>query len=302
VAHFQRPPNGLLGEYEADNRLAVGSLWRMSIPLGGTGAEVALWGGNGLEVRSNNENVVQNPLPVRTDGDLRIFTLKGLQLNGTTLIEFGRGSFQENQWQWGAGSPWPGWLQVRVTSTAKVRAATDDLITLDKPHMALNAADTPYSYQMQYNPSIQRHTSARQIIDAVNAVGKLKHLVFACHGYIEYKNNEIENSRIELGSGFSETALFSQFKNLAGSVVWLAACVIGNDNERNKQRAINGRCYVVAPVMEMSLKPGLIKGRILPFGKLDMFARFSPKVFSPAGEIIDFRSFLKMGRQIGFSV
>jgi len=276
----------------------------MSIPVGGSGAEVALWGGKGLMVRSNNENAVSNPLPPeRLDGELRIFRLVGLNLNETTLLEFGRGSMKEGHWQWDPGSPWPGCLQVRVTATAKVKQATDDLITLEKPHMALNMPDV-YSYQMQFNPPIYKHTTAQQIVDAVNAVGKLKHLVFACHGQIDYDaNKQITNSRIYCGAGFTEVELFSQFKNLAGGVIWMGACGIGNDDERNKKRAVNGRCYLVAPVFYMSPKPGLLKGgRSLPYGKLDMFARFSPKVVTPEGNLLGFSSFLKMGKQLGFSV
>jgi len=301
MAHFQRPPDGDFAEYDADNQQAVGSLWRMSIPVGGRGGEVALWGGQGLTVRSNNENAVANPLPERSSGDLRIFRLVGRQLNDTTMLEFGVGRLTDGRWQWSPGSPWPGSLQVRVTATTQINAAADALVTLDKPHMALNADGISYLYDMQYNHSIGAGLSAAQIVTKITAAGRLKHLVINCHGYIDYKSNAITNSRIALGAGFSDVALFSRLTSVSGGVVWLAGCVIGNDNVRNIQRATNGRCHVVAPMTSMQLKPGLITGKTLPFGKVDMFARFSPKVFTPGGGLIGFQSFLGMGKQLGFS-
>jgi hypothetical protein len=300
MAHFVRPQDGDLGEYDADNKMGVGSLWRMSIPVGGTGAEVALWGGQGLAVRSNNENAVKNPLPERTTAGFRIFRLTGVKLNETTMIEFGAGSPQSTGWRWDPGSPWPGALQVRVTATARITraAAGDTLITLHVPSMAFNAAGIPYLYHLQYNETITAATAPSQIIAKINAHGKLKHLVFNCHGYIDYVNHVITNSRIAMGTGFSDPDLFSQFKNnLIGGVIWLAGCVIGNDNDRNIARAGNAKSYVVAPTMPMQLKPGLVG---IPPGKLDMLARFSPKVFTPAGGLMSFLDFLSMGAQLGF--
>lgn len=89
MAHFAPPPDGILGEYDVDSKLAVGSIWRMQVGVGGLGADVALWGGDGLVVRSNNPGVIANPLEERSSGPLRIFRLKGLTL-GTTMLEAGR--------------------------------------------------------------------------------------------------------------------------------------------------------------------------------------------------------------------
>lgn len=313
MAHFQRPPNGDLGEYDADSKLAVGSLWRMTIPVGGSGAEVALYGGAGLTVRSNNENAVRTPVNDRREGDLRIFRCVGLKVD-TTMLEYGVGGMVNGSWKWNPGSPW-GALQVRVMAGAATTTATDKLITLAPHSLALNSSDVAYFYQLEMNrivnrivtrdPAVQKK-SADEIVQLINSSGPLRHLVINCHGFIDFDNSgptPVVRSRVEIGGGFSDPELFSRLRNLAGGVVWLSGCVIGNDDAGNMKRATNAGCYIVAPTFSMQLKPGLIKhGRTLPRGTIDMFTRFSPKVFTPGGSLMGYRSFLGMGKALGFSV
>lgn len=90
MAHFVRPPHSSSEGYDADNKLAPGSLWRVRIPLGKT-RTVALWGGDGLKVNSNNPSVVPNDrlkeLPA-SDG-LRLFELFGASEGGSWIDVWG---------------------------------------------------------------------------------------------------------------------------------------------------------------------------------------------------------------------
>jgi hypothetical protein len=100
MAHFVRPPSGSSEGYDADNKLAAGSLWRVRIPLGHT-RTVALWGRDGLKVTSNNPAVVPNELPrgcqqgppglkeLPQSGDLRIFELFGASKGGSFIDVWG---------------------------------------------------------------------------------------------------------------------------------------------------------------------------------------------------------------------
>ena len=64
MAHFLAPPGGSSTGYDVDNKLAPKSIWRMQVAVG-TERTVALWGGAGLFVRSNNPSVVPTPSPAR---------------------------------------------------------------------------------------------------------------------------------------------------------------------------------------------------------------------------------------------
>src|SRR2546421_218944 len=80
-------------------------------------------------------------------------------------------------------------------------------------------------------------TLPRDIIGKVTHT--LKHLVFSSHGRIKYDNGQILDSEIEIGSGLwrADTLLFSQLKShMAGGVIWLGGCALGNDNDGNIER------------------------------------------------------------------
>src|SRR5262249_27946788 len=141
-------------------------------------------------------------------------------------------------------------LQVQVMDHLESGHTGDALITLSKPHMALNASGTPVSYQMQHTRRVASGAPAESVVGMVKQVGRLKHLVFSAHGYISY-NKElggILDSRIEIGTGFSKDniALFRDLRDsVEGGVIWLGSCGIGNDNERNLERARLAGCYLV---------------------------------------------------------
>lgn len=290
MAHFMSPPDGDFGEYDIDNRLAVGSVWRMKVAISGAGSEVALWGGAGLKVRSNNPEVVGNPLPERAADGLRVLRMAGRRV-GTTMVEAGMDS----------GPPWVS-LQVQVVQELAPVGNGDSLIALTAPHMALNAADTPVPYRMKYTHTIPIGLSAANIASLIGRAGHLKHLAFSCHGHIVYDKGAIQDSEINLGGGLNSRNMdvFDKFKPvLKGGVLWFGACGIGNDDVRNRERAVRSGCYVVAPVMYMQSKTG---HRRPPPGQIDMFQRFTPKVFTPAGELMGWGSFLRLGSKLGFGV
>lgn len=291
MAHFQPPPDGDFGEYDVDSKLAVGSIWRMTTDVQGKGFEAALWGGSGLVVRSNNPAVIANPVPERASGALRVFRLKGLS-TGTTMLEAGpQGS-----------TPWVS-LQVRVVQKLAAVASGDSMLELTAPQMALNAADTPVTYDMRYDRRIASSTAASAVIATAASMGKLKHLVISSHGYIKYGASGISDSVISIGAGLSRQniELFSQLKGaIGGGVIWFGACGIGNDNIGNGERATRSGAYIVAPVMYMAPKSG--QGSKLPPNKIDMYQRFVPKVFAPTGHLVSWSSFLRMGTVLGFKV
>ncbi|WP_437277899.1 hypothetical protein WME90_42805 [Sorangium sp. So ce375] len=289
MAHFAAPPDGELGEYDVDNRLAVGSIWRMQVGVGGQGAEVALWGGAGLSVRSNNPGVIANPIAERTSGEFRVFRLKGLTM-GATMLEASPGS----------GPPWVS-LQVQVLAKLERKTNGDHYITLSKPHMALNASDTPVTYHMQYDRFISSSARPADVMAMATSTGVLKHLVFSSHGHIKREPNGAIVSIINIGTGLTkqDVEVFDKLKQtMGGGVIWFGACGIGNDNEQNKERAVRSTCYVVAPVMYMQPRSG--QPRKVPLGKIDMYDRFIPKVFTPSGGMMPWPSFLQLGKRLGF--
>ena len=94
MAHWVKPPDSSSEGYDADNKLAPGSLWRVQIPLRSK-RTVTLWGGDGLKVKSNNPVVVPNEpsgevKELAPSGDLRIFELFGASEGGSFIDVWGR--------------------------------------------------------------------------------------------------------------------------------------------------------------------------------------------------------------------
>jgi len=296
MAHFQRPERGHFGEYDVDSKLAVGSVWRMRVPLGNaSGVEVAIYGADGLTVRSNNPDVVSLSTSERQEGGCRVLRLVG-RVSGTSMIE--AGVWDAGASRWAPGSPW-----VSLQAQATILSGTtngDNLIYLQSPHMALNASGSSVTYSMKYSSTIAPGTLPRDVIGKV--AHTLKHLVFSSHGRIKHDNGQILDSEIEIGSGLwrADTLLFSQLKShMAGGVIWLGGCALGNDNEGNIERARTSGCYVVAPIMYMiNERRGVIHR---PKGAVDMFERYGPKVFTPNGSTTSWVGFLGLKHTLGFS-
>ncbi len=87
MAHFFAPDHRTDG-YEVDGKLAPDSVWRMRI-LTGQRRVIGLWGGQDLQVQSNNPSVVPNDgfeeTASRADG-LRMLSLLG-KFPGTSMLE-----------------------------------------------------------------------------------------------------------------------------------------------------------------------------------------------------------------------
>src|SRR3954469_19234801 len=91
MAHFLKPPTANSTGYDVDNRLAPGSVWRMQVLVRGS-RKIALWGGAGLRIRSNNNGVVPNSeisIEESIPG-LRLIKIPGGSL-GTSMLEVGQG-------------------------------------------------------------------------------------------------------------------------------------------------------------------------------------------------------------------
>lgn len=86
MAHFFKPEKSSKSGYDVDNKLAPGSVWRMQIPKGES-REIALFGGPGLKLASNNPGILGEIVEIEfVRQDVRTFRLTGTN-EGTTLID-----------------------------------------------------------------------------------------------------------------------------------------------------------------------------------------------------------------------
>ena len=101
------------------------------------------------------------------------------------------------------------------------------MITLEKPHMAINSADIGARYQMWNTWSFVAETETREkIIKWVATVakgapgGKLKNLVINSHG---------TPAHIGIGQGFGkgDVKLFSRWAGLVDKI-WLSVCSVAS--------------------------------------------------------------------------
>jgi len=268
----------------------------------GQSAEIALCAADGLAVRSNNPNVIENPIPERPGSGGRFLTIRpklGVT-SGGAYIDFG--VLNPDGWSWAPGSPWPGTLLVNIEPRT-TKPAAEGLVQLSTPSLALNSHDTPVPYKLESTQRIGPGTSAEEVMSIAAKAG-LKHLVFSCHGYVSHSPEKgITDSTISIGAGLNSgnAGLFSKLKSaMHGGVIWAGACAIGNDNETNKKRAAASGCFFVAPVLFMAPRPGAPKP---PAHHIDMYRRFYPKVFSPYGDLIAWDAFVEHNAgSLGFKI
>ena len=295
MAWFQMPNDGKEGDYSVvspkdvrEKNLVPNSIWKVTIPIGGS-IDVCFVGGQGLLLTSNAPDIVANPIPETSAGNVRTLKIVGDAI-GFTLIS-------------ASTSPGNGSLPLQVEVTAFQAAATLKTgVALDQPSMALNAHDTPTTYSAQYNYVISGMTSAQSIIDKAKGDGRLKHLAISCHGYAAPGGA----TSLNIGMGFDadNTSLFGQLKGMVG-VIWIGGCSAAGSTQGKADcaaRAKAAQCYLVAPVMSMSNPPGT-KGKLhLAKGVMDMQERFMPMAFNPQGGLLGWKTFLSLGPRLGFKV
>ena len=313
MPHFIAPTSGNTNaDYHVDNKMAVGSIGRMIIPPSGEADIILGWCPPDLNVRSNNPNVVANPIPERPFPACggRILTIKPIATSGGAYIDFG--VLNSDGWSWAPGSPWPGSVLVNV-EPRKAAAVADGLVQLGGISRALNSTDTPVPYDLTSETRVATSALPETVMAQATAKGRVNHLVFSCHGQIIYEKvkddfgneqNKITDSIINLGTGLNRNNI-NAFERLStvvsGGVIWCCGCAIGNDNLiNNPDRARKANAYFVAPSMYMTIKKGS-KG--VPPGKIDMYRRFMPKVWSPSGAMIDWDHFARdFAKSLKFSI
>jgi hypothetical protein len=169
------------------------------------------------------------------------------------------------------------------------------VITLEQPSMALNDSNHSHLVVQMWNTwFVQNSDTAEKIIGWVAKVargaagGKLKHVVFACHG---------SPGRLEMGGqGFdrSNTALFGRWAGLVERI-WLRACrvayiqypgapVSGDGNLFCSEIAKAAKCYVVASTETQWALGTTARPHTLEYGRLDTFEGLL-LVYGPGGDV-----------------
>jgi len=167
------------------------------------------------------------------------------------------------------------------------------MITLEEPHMGLNDSRTTNKVQMWNTWPVTTTETVEHMLEWVAEVasgapgGKLKNLVFRCHGTPAY---------LQCGEGIkrSDTARFSKWRGLVDKI-WFSACLVaaikpadscgpgpaeGDGNMFCSEIAKAAQCYVVAST-ELQV---IGKDRVLPYGKLDTFEGLVLS-YGPTGEV-----------------
>ena len=159
------------------------------------------------------------------------------------------------------------------------------MIILEQPSMALNDERHGHLTVRMWNTwNVRQTDTSDHIIDWVAAVagkatgGKLKNVVFSCHG---------APGSVQMGGGFTRANVTS-FARWAGKVekIWFRACNValisaaGGSADGNlfcSEVARHAQCYVVASTETQWTRPTTMEAifsgghHTLPFGKLDTF-------------------------------
>ncbi len=166
------------------------------------------------------------------------------------------------------------------------------MIHLESPHMGLNDSRSTNSVQMWNTWNITTTETVQHMVDWVAEVagsapgGKLKNVVFRCHGAPGY---------LQAGAGIrrENVARFSAWRDLVDKV-WFSACLVARIPAPAAQGAGGGssghvfcqefaraaQCYVVAPT-ELQV---IGRNRTLPYGCLDTFEGLVLS-YNPQGEV-----------------
>jgi hypothetical protein len=155
------------------------------------------------------------------------------------------------------------------------------MITLEAPHMGLNDPRHAFLKVQMWNTwNVTQTETVDHMLNWVAAVargaagGKLKNVVFCCHGAPAF---------VQCGAGItrSDTSKFSAWRGLVEKI-WFRACLVGyitpgtggapgpasgDGNLFCSEIAKAAQCYIVTPT---ETQTGTVN-RILPYGKLDTY-------------------------------
>lgn len=171
------------------------------------------------------------------------------------------------------------------------------LITLDEPSMALNDTRAPVAAQMWNTRTVQPTDSMVNVFSDVVRVakgapgGKLKNLVFCCHGRPSY---------LEMGDGIdgAMTIMFRMLVASGGSplvdTIWFRSCRVariekpgdayaGDGNLFCSEIAQYAKCDVVASTAGQRVWSTGGSG-VLPYGVLDGFEGVTLR-YGPSGNV-----------------
>lgn len=169
------------------------------------------------------------------------------------------------------------------------------MITLEEPHMGLNDVTGPYKVHMWKTSPVYPTTTLQHILEEVAEAarrapgGKLRNLVFCCHGMPAYLF-------CGQGIGRADTARFTVWRDLVEKI-WFSACNLAYSTPASGRGCAPGpahgdghmfcseiaqaaQCYVVASTELQAYTAG----RTLPYGKLDSFEGLVLS-YNPAGEV-----------------
>lgn len=167
------------------------------------------------------------------------------------------------------------------------------MIVLEGPHMGLNDSRSTNKVQMWNTWDVQVNETLSHMLGWVAEVarrapgGKLKNVVFRCHGAPAY---------LQCGAGItrSDTGSFSAWRGLVEKI-WFSACRVGyitpgsgsnpgpasgDGNLFCSEIAQAAQCYVVAST-ELQV---IGANRRLPFGRLDTYEGLVLS-YNPRGEV-----------------
>lgn len=171
------------------------------------------------------------------------------------------------------------------------------MITLEEPHMGLNDSRTPNKVQMWVTTNVKPTTTLQHILEYVASTarsapgGRLKNLVFRCHGAPAFL-------QCGTGIGRADAARFVAWRRLVDKI-WVAGCGVAYHDSlpgpRNRcapgvaagdgdafcsEIARAAECYVVAST-EIQVSGS---GVTFPYGKLDTFEGLTLS-YGPDGRI-----------------
>jgi hypothetical protein len=287
MAQFKTPPIPSPGVFY-DHQAGSTSVWRVRLSEGQR-ARIALVDGAELEVSSNAGAIVPNDPSVFTEtraGAVRIIEIYGLSAQGSTTP----GVAMIEARQRGAVVAY---FQAQVSPLSGAHA----FFQLAEPQMALNSSDTPVPYSMKYKKTYTSGVSAESIISDVQAVARVNHLVFSCHGTVDPARG---GPKIEIGSGFdmSNLGLWDRLFSAVNNVIWFGACALAGSAEGIKfcqTAAWRSGCYVVAPTITLPpMKPAI--------NQIEVFTRSMPHYFAPDGVQISATDFLRLQDELGFKL